>query len=167
MSARLAGFRKQFSAAMVHGKTLFCHQPKVALKEQFPGAPGWLLTQAIGYKASCGCRKYGGSWTEQPQTWQRESPLVGTAEMPESRAGPFLWGSFGALVFRLGAVSTGVGLCNNSPWVRLSLESCASVSVVSLDLCSCTSRQTGLTPVFRLRKPKLGEIKVPCVGPPG
>lgn len=45
VSLRLAGFLNQLSIATIHRKTLLCHQPKVALKDQFPGASDWLLTQ--------------------------------------------------------------------------------------------------------------------------
>lgn len=47
VSLRRASFLKQPSAATIHRKALLCHQPKVALKEQFPGAPDCLLTQRV------------------------------------------------------------------------------------------------------------------------
>lgn len=50
VSLRLAGFLNQPFEATIHRKTLLCHQPKVALKEQFPGAPDWLLTQKLAAK---------------------------------------------------------------------------------------------------------------------
>lgn len=34
----------------IHRKILLCHQPKVTLKEQFPGAPDELLTQKLTAK---------------------------------------------------------------------------------------------------------------------
>jgi hypothetical protein len=50
VSLRLASFLNQPSTAIIHRKTLLCHQPKVTLKEQFPGAPDELLTQKLTAK---------------------------------------------------------------------------------------------------------------------
>lgn len=44
---RLVGFLSQPCLAITHRKTLLCHQPNVPLKEQFPGAPDWPLTQIL------------------------------------------------------------------------------------------------------------------------
>lgn len=47
VTLRLTGFLNQSLTATRNRKILLCHQPEVALKEQFSWTSDWLLTQKV------------------------------------------------------------------------------------------------------------------------
>lgn len=71
---RLTGFLNQPLTVTRNRKTLLCHQPKVALKEQFSWTSDWLLTQklAAGFpvtRANLGVVGLGRTVLEERQAW--------------------------------------------------------------------------------------------------
>lgn len=114
VSLRLAGFLNQPSAAITHRKTLLCHQPKVALKEQFPGAPDELLTQKLAAKFPVAGGSLGTVSLMRTQSWKRDRPEGSTwPHCPDAKKewrAPFSLApsDFGAPFLRIWAVSSGI-----------------------------------------------------------
>ena len=102
------------SAAITHRKTLLCHQPKVALKEQFPGAPDELLTQKLAAKFPVAGGNLGTVSLTRTQSWKRDRPEGSTwPHCPDAKKewrAPFSLATsdFGAPFLRIWAVSSGI-----------------------------------------------------------
>lgn len=138
-SSRLAGFLTQSSTATIHRKTLLCHQPKVALKEQFPGAPDWLLTQKLAAKFPVAGGNLEAVRLRRTQLKDRRGafPWPHWPDAEKERRAPFSLtpSDFGAPFLR--AVPSGVLLYNNShicgtwPFVKGHLVSHLTFKILS------------------------------------
>lgn len=62
VTLRLTGFLNQSLTATRNRKILLCHQPKVALKEQFSWTSDWLLTQKVAAEFPVARADLEGSW---------------------------------------------------------------------------------------------------------
>lgn len=71
---RLVGFLSQPSPAITHRKTLLCHQPNVPLKEPFPGASDWPLTQILAAKVPVVGGNLGAVGLRRTQSWRGDRP---------------------------------------------------------------------------------------------